>query len=387
MQCRIFIFLLLCCFCLVSQVEALSTVQWYVDPDASGGGTGVDFTNAYTSLATFEAAEAKDLTVSDEIFVVNCRSSSGGDDTTVFRWSGFGTDATRYVEVTGDSANGGDFPTDGKWDESKYLLHNDDADTRMINVRDEFIRFNKIQFKVTSTSTNERYALQYNLIDVSNELRISNCIFRGVCSGTGKSYAINVSDADANMRIWNTVVYDFFISADIDFVGIFLVCSTAEINHCTIYNCTTGILRSGGTVDVSSCIVGNNGNDFGGTFNSIINCTDDDDDSDSGNQDPLNGDWTQELTDPDNGDRTLADFTLQAGANSVGNGVDDPFSDGFGDPDIAGTSRTTNWDIGAFELVGAPPTGGQFITIQMSAISFIAVLLIFAKKKNGDKTI
>ena len=129
--------------------------------------------------------------------------------------------------------------------------------------------------------------------------------------------------------------------------------STVKINHCTVYGNTTGIKRLAGTVDLDSCIIGNNEDDYSGTINSIDHSCDDDDGG-TNNQDPLNGDWTQELTDPDNGDRTLADFTLQAGANSIENGADDPFGDGFGDPDIAGTSRTSTWDIGAFELVAAP---------------------------------
>jgi hypothetical protein len=332
-----------------------ATVQWYVDPNASGGGTGVDWTNAYNSLSAFEAAEGKDLTGSDEIFVVNCRASSGGDDTTTFRWNGHVTDATRYILVTGDSGNGGDFPTDGKWDEAKYLLHNDDSATWMIECRGGNVYFDKIQFKVTETSTNSRRGLHYSSSPANTLVFISNCIFRGVVSGTGGGYGIEFNSNNITARIYNTVVYDFFISADNDFRGISIGNSTAvKISHCTVYNCTVGIHRANGTVDVSSCIVGNNDNDFFGTFNSIVNCCDDDDDSTSGNQDPLNSDWTQELTDPDNGDRTLADFTLQASANSVGNGVDDPFGDGLGDPDIAGTSRTSTWDIGAFELVAAP---------------------------------
>ena len=328
-----------------------STVQWYVDPDASGTGAGTSFINAYNSLNAWEAAEGKDLTGSDEIFVVNCRASSGGDDTTTFRFNAFTTDATRYIEITGDSANGGDFPTDGKWDESKYMLHNNDSATNMIEARDDYVRYNKIQFKVTETGANARQALLFEQINVGNDLRIGNCIFRGVVSGTGAAVAITYNDADTVARIYNTVVYDFFISADNQFKGILSSnCTTLKINQTTVYNCTRGIERGAGTVDVSSCIVGNNDDDFVGTFNSIVNNCDDDDDSTSGNQDPLNGDWTQELTDPDNGDRTLADFTLQVGANSVGNGADDPFGDGLGDPDIAGTARTSTWDIGAFEL-------------------------------------
>ncbi len=91
-----------------------STVKWYVDPDVvAGDGSGDSWTNAYASLAAFEAAEAKDIstgTGSNEIYRVNCRSLSGSDDTTAFEWSGHTTDSTGYIIVTGDAADGGDFP-------------------------------------------------------------------------------------------------------------------------------------------------------------------------------------------------------------------------------------------------------------------------------------
>lgn len=43
-------------------------VQWYVDPDAVGGGTGVDWANAYTSLNAWEMIDSDGTTAADTDF-------------------------------------------------------------------------------------------------------------------------------------------------------------------------------------------------------------------------------------------------------------------------------------------------------------------------------
>lgn len=354
-------FCLLLCLCFTSWANALSTTQWYVDPGVvAGDGSGTSWENAYASQSAFEAAEAADLTALDEIYNVNLRSLDGSDDTTTYRQDGFTLDSTRYLEYTGDSANGGDFPTDGKLDETKYIMHNNDSAGQMIECRDDYVRYNKIQFKVTSSGTSARRVFNINTINAGNDIRVSNCIIKGVISGDDTVDGILLNDADIIFRMYNTVIYEIFRSTDLLYRGVYIAnCATSEINHCTIYGNSIGIQRDAGTVDVSSCIVGNNDNDASGVFNSYDRVCDDDDDG-TNNQDPLNGSWTDELTAP-----AADDFTLKAaGASSVGNGADDPFGDGFGDPDLASNSRSSTWDIGAFEWVTV--AGGQVIFINMN---------------------
>ncbi len=367
MRSRIFLLSLLCCFCLISQVEATTTVKWYVDPDASGGGTGVDWTNAYTSLSAFEAAEGKDISTgsgSDEIFVVNCRSSAGGDDTTTFRFDGFTVDATAYLIITGDAADGGDFPTDGIWDETKYIHHNNDSVGTSIECREDYIHWDKIQFKVTETSTNIRNGLVFNVITaVNNDVRISNCIFKGICSGTGAAYGLYPTDTDLIIKIWNTIITGFFISADTDFRGIELMCSTADTDNCTVYNCTRGINRSGGTVNLINCAIFNNDDDVAGTFNSITYSALDDAQAGTGNIQISQSadDWAALVVDAAGDDFHVTDASSEL--YNTGNGATPKalFTD-----DIIGTTRgpaDLDWDIGAFELEAPAPSGGQIIMI------------------------
>lgn len=362
MQIRIFLLSLLFWFCLISQVKATTTVQWYVDPDAGGGGTGVDWANAYTSLSAFEAAEGKDLTGSDEVYVVNCRSSAGGDDTTTFRWDGHTTDADNYVEV-----RGADFPTDGIWDETKYLLHNNDSAAFLIESRVDYIRYVNIQFKVTETGANERNGLAFNATAVNNDIRIDSCFFKGVCSGTGIARGIFPADADIVLKIWNTIITGFFISADSGFRGIDLTVSTTVIYNCTVYNCTRGISRAAGTVDLINCAAFNCDDDLVGTFNSITYCaTDDDHTGDSATNVVISqsaDDWAALVTDAAGDDFSVTDTNSEL--YNTGNGATPK---GLFTDDIIGTTRPQggsvdlDWDIGAFEYVVAA-IGGQFIFI------------------------
>tara|TARA_R110000851_G_C13102760_1_gene569256 strand:- start:38343 stop:39989 length:1647 start_codon:yes stop_codon:yes gene_type:complete len=79
----------------------------YVDPDAVGTGTGVDWANAYVSLAamiTQELIDRADLVTLTDNLVVNCRASADSLDTSVADFSGFTQSALYNIQVIGNLA-------------------------------------------------------------------------------------------------------------------------------------------------------------------------------------------------------------------------------------------------------------------------------------------
>jgi hypothetical protein len=367
---------LLLLLCLATRVKAAGEIEWciYVDPDAGGnndgGRDGADpndpsqannWTDAYTSLSASEAYQdagwgGQDLTSEGVWLHVYTKSSSGGDDTTTFRYDAFTTDADSYILVEGY-----DFPTDGIWDATKYLFHNNDSANYGIECRENYIRWDNIQFLVTESGGNNRDGLVFNVIAAgANDIRVHDCIFKGVCSGTGEGRGLFPADTDIVAKIWNCVVYDFFISADTGFRGIDLLVSSATVYNCTIYNCSRGINRAGGTVTVKNCAVGICDDDFAGTITMDYIVSDDNHSGDCANywSAPTAGagDWSSDYTTPG------SVFTLLATATDlIGNGLDDPGSGDYSD-DITGTARSSTWDVGAFEYVAA---GGISIPIAM----------------------
>ena len=108
------------------------------------------------------------------------------------------------------------------------------------------------------------------------------------------------------------------------------------------------MVRANGNFYAYNCIVFNNSDDFKGTI-TIDHCASDDLDGTN----PVDispgateaDDWEACFTDYANGD-----FSLKSDSVCVGAGVDDPGSGLYSD-DILGNTRTSPWDIGAFEYV------------------------------------
>jgi hypothetical protein len=329
----------------------VTTFTKVVDPD---NGAGTD----YTSLDAWEDAfggngNSGDLTGDDEIRIAQCRASSGADDTTAVDISGWtSTDATRYIriELHTDETN------TGIWNASNYILAVSNGLT--LRVREDFVRIDDIQVQATQSDAGDAYGIYVDGQAASNDVWISNCILKGVCSGTGNDRGIMVNDADTIIKIWNCVVYDFFISADTGFRGIAIDgCAGYEINNCTVYNCTRGMDLGTQTGTVRNCAVGICDDDFKDCSDIDYIVCDDDESANCANYHafPTNGtgDWSLDY------ETAGSDFRLKSSAtNLIDDGVSDP-----GDPeqdhtDIAGTARGASWDIGAFEYtapaVGAP---------------------------------
>ena len=331
-----------------------ATITRYVDPDAAGAGTGLDWTNAYSSLTVWEAANNQDLTdAGGDNMVVYCRSSGGHNDPGGCTISGWTTGDGMEITIIGS-----DFPSDGVYDESKFVVDSNVAVTQAIYINEAYV--NLVNLQICATVTTTQYGVLFASTDTACDQRMDSCIIKGVCSGTGSGYGIRIADTQSIVTIYNTTIYNFVSGADTGFQGIREeLCASVGIYNCTVYNNYRGILSStAGTMTVKNCAVGNNVDDFFGTITMDYIVADDDH---SGNCATYfafptkgTGDWSLDFTTPG------SNFTLlSTAANLINHGLADVFAE---DDDIIGTARPQGaaWDIGAYEYEsGAPPAGAN----------------------------
>lgn len=342
---------ILCVLAFASTCFGLAEVTKVVDPD-NGGGTD------YTSLDAWEDAlggtTTGHLPNDDQIAIALCRSS-GTDDTTAVDITGWTTDGTRYIEIRGT-----DFPADGIFDDGAYVLYNNDADTYMVQQREDYVRIRKIQFRVTGTEST-RQAVYIHSVSTS-DIYVDSCIFYGSYVGVGAGRAIQVNNGDATVTMYNCTVYGFISGGDTGFIGIHADNqSNFNIYNCTVYNCYNGIKRDAGTCTVKNTAIFNCTDDINATV-TASNCATEDgyDSGNNGNITITQGDpWTDLVTNP-----AVADFSVKDASSELYDaGAADIFDE---DDDIMDTARPQGggWDIGAYELIVAPPAGGgQFIMI------------------------
>jgi len=336
---------LILCLILCSPLYATTQVVRYVDTGAAGAGTGLDWTNAYTTLTACINAEVHDLQTADENYTIYCRASTSVVDATAATvTTTWNCDATRYITIEGT-----DFPVDGIYDATKYLRYALNANGRLyVSVNKLVLRH--LQFAVAATSgTATSVRVQATPVGYA-DITIDSCIFRVLAGATGYSDAIYTWDSTVDLTVINSIFWGVTST-----YGVLL---NPVTSHSVVwYNCTAWDLKYSIRTGVAyNCISGNNTDDFYSitVYNS---CSDDGDGSNP--QGPLDGDWSKEMTDPNGGD-----FSLVAGGNCIGNGVDNPGA-GLYSNDIIGTARSSTWDIGAFEYPAVPSAGGQVIMVEM----------------------
>jgi len=321
----------------------------YVDPDAGGSGTGVDYTNAYTSLQVAQKAKAKNLTISDEIYIFLCRSSGGTADTTsVLIDSSWICDSTRYVVFRADNS---DKAKKTGWNTSKYRLEvTDDECFNIISYTSIiYLRLEYLQYRRKRISVSWQSALDIAGGAAGSELRINSCF----CSCEHNQVnGIRLRDADYSVYIYNTIISGTFNLA------LSTTASSMYLYNAIIEGAVTGVdISAGVTAELKNSAIFNNGNDIndGATSTIDYNATDDGDGTHV--IAPLDSDWANEFSDYANGD-----FTLIAGGNCEDGGTDNPGS-GLYTTDIDGDNYTTPWSVGVDEYLAV-------------VLSFVQVIII-----------
>ena len=327
----------------------MAEVIWYVDPDATGSGDGDTWENAYTSLSAWEAAEEVDLDTANNWAHVYCRSSGGGDDTTAVQVNGWTTSATDYILIESDDDVG------GIWDATKYNLSISGG--HCLWIIEDFVRIKGVQIQLTNTA-GTIYGCIYvsGGISATTDLRVWNCVIKGVISGSGAGVGIYCRDAVSgygDLKAWNNLVYDFIGGSGAQYGILSSYFSSLTLWNNTIQNNAVGIqddeasycdtiaintLFSGNTADAVGTFAA--GTDYNVTNNASIGYTV----TGEGN---THDDVSQTFTfvgDPD--------FHLDSadvGAKDLG--VADPGSGTYSD-DVDGDTRSGSWDCGFDEVVG-----------------------------------
>lgn len=340
-------------------VNAVTYVDRYLDPNASGDGTGSNWTNAYTSMATLESTEqaAKtNLVARDEILRIYASSGSGVADIAA-DWSDWTTDTTHYVEIIGD----GTYSMDG----------NDLDDTLDISII-QYMKFTNITIICrTPTSTARNGVHITNKTAGANKIEFDRCKFQVIKSGTGtngKCVYVNNSNAITYFR---NCIFDCGTKTDNDYSALLAGGAQTYVYNCTITNAYYGINRTAGIVSAKNSVIFDtaaNGN-FNGTDIECDYCASDDADSNS----YTNGvDWDAGATDYETAftDYANGNYTIKDSGSSLYN-VGTDLSGSSVTVDYIGTARpqASLFDIGAYELIVAatPPTNrkSRIVNINM----------------------
>ncbi len=324
----------------------MAEINVYVDPDASGGGTGVDWTNAYNSINAAEAGEETDLVTDTDNIIFNCRSGSGSVDSSNFQIAGWTTSTTYDIRFLGDADS-------GAWDTSAYRMESDGS---LIAIQEYDVHFEKMQFYCTNTSSSSRSLLSYGAgSGAIGTHSIKNCILRFNSSGANSRLAISVSssgDSGSTVLIENSIIYGgvgantygIIHNSDSDY--------TLTATNNTIYAMGYGIDASR-TLTAKNNLIFNCVDDFNGVGITATYCASDDSQAGTGNFQITQtaSDYAALVTDAAGGDFSVTDSSSElynAGTNT-----------GAPSDDIIGTSRpqATTTDIGAFELVVGAGSG------------------------------
>ena len=311
----------------------MAEVIRYVDPDAGGAGTGVDWTNAYTSLSAWEAAEQTDLVTDGNWHHCYVRASSGTADTATVQLIGWTTGAANYILI---EAASGDEAVKTGWDATRYRLEVTDAIA--FGTRADYTRVDGLQIRYIYSASAQNTIDLTALTASANDVRFSNCRIRGATTGE-VNFAVTGSST-AIVTFWNCI----FENSTAD--GLRLSVDTADFYNCIVYGMAyDAIEEDAGTITVKNSAVFNNGDDFQ-DVTTVDYCASDDNDGTNNVAETGGGaSWTGDFNDAANGD-----FTLLTGSGLKNAGVDDPGS-GLYSTDMDGDAYTSTWSVGVDEFV------------------------------------
>ena len=321
--------------------------DWYVNPDAVGGGTGVDEANAYTSLQAAETAKNADITGTESV-VFLCSATGNTADNTACTIIGWTTDATHTITVKANPAR----RHNGLYGDASGAYKLEVTDDNGILLREDFMTVEGIQITVIFDAAGTKMCLIHNLASAPSLINLHHNILR-TTDTSGTDRGIYIIDPDIIINIFNNLIYESSTSGG---YAIFIQeCDTAEVhnNTCAGPFDVRGIRQITGTVTVTNNVVYNTADDFIGTLSGNLNASDDQDGpgTDIG---PLGADWDNEFTNDGAFDFTIKDTNAniyQAGESQT-NDANVPSDDIIYNARADGSES-----IGCFEFVAAPSPG------------------------------
>lgn len=334
----------------------MAEIITYVDPDAEGGGTGVDWENAYTSLNAWNTAEATDLTSDTNTHICYCRSSGETADTGGnIIVTGWVVDATYFITVEIPD----EYMHDGKRDATAYRIEGNQAWNEHLQFGENYTVIIGIQCRNTNASA-------YGSMRISgSDCEIKYCI--SYDNGGNATWSYGFEDGGDR----NTFINCASLNAASD--GFHRESGGTGSGDATQwYNCTSmGSGRHGfflaqwRDANMKNCYAGGSvGNDIEAQANTTLNIT-------------------TSYTEDGSESTTTAAYSTSAGAYfiNVTGGSEDPHigtssslkdngtdlgADGwwYGDEDdIDRGARGVTWDIGADEFIAAVVGAGILMSL------------------------
>lgn len=314
----------------------------YVDTAAAVGGDGTTAattgaTRAFNSLLDCINSLPNPLT---QPIVIWCAASTGVADTQGIDQAPWDmvTSATNNLKITTNSSNRATMPHDT----ARYRLATVDSDALYNNVC-EHVWFDGLQVQITATTSGVDNYVGFRLSNLNQtgatiDNKISNCVFKGIQSGTDNVFGYNNSlhAGTGTTKVWNCVAYGGYCGFTSDDTSIQYVNCTGYGNNfnfmdaMTCTNCLSAAPVAGdGFLGVT-----------GGSYNA----------SDDASAPGTNAQTLQVFSFVNAGNE---DFHLQAtDVGAKGLGLTDPLSGLFAD-DLDGVTRTGAWDIGADQVAAA----------------------------------
>ena len=251
----------------IAFIHGRTDSQTYTVKDKDGGApTAVTGDNdwaiyrAYTSLANWEnqiensnitepteddVNPSTNLVTADTIMMVACYAD--GVDSSVVTINGWTTDSNHYIKIyTPISAGevGATQRHDGTWGGGGYSREVATTGEALF-IEEENVRIEGLRLSVTASSGGPN-PIRVAPAGTGTDVRISDCIIRGVLSGSvDSSEGIVISGSGTGMvKIWNNIVYDFNVGSEGSGLENYADNQTAYMYNNTVYNCITGIWRT-----------------------------------------------------------------------------------------------------------------------------------------------
>lgn len=331
-----------------------TTEYWYVDPDATGSGTGGDgtnnsanYANAYTTLDAAEQAKDADITAatgSDKIIIFRCRSLNGTADGTAVAVNGWMTAAGNYVQIETQSSESTGRHA-GVWSTSKYRI--EIANASAFAIQEDYVRLDGLQILVSAENGNYQAPLQINTVAASNDVRVGNTILR--CpGGANREPVVYINDADLIVTFWNCIMYGSGGSTNALSSAIAInAATTVNIYGCTLIGGYAGVRNGSASCTVNAKNTYGYGTTAGfsnaGTLNSSYCASNTTELSGTGDVDsvPYTTDTFQSVTPATDGTGDYLKVKSGGGLHEAGTTLnDDPPGSTALSVDIAGNSRS-----------------------------------------------
>ncbi len=333
--------LFLVCFGFHGTASAATESTAIIRPDCAN--KSIPTANCYTSLASWEASEQKDLVMADQIAVAQIEGNWISADTEAVFISGWTTDSTRYIKIytTAEARH------NGVWNSNRYRLENSST---VLYINEENVRVDGLQIRQNDSSNNSRYAIRLTPTARSNYY-ISNNIIKGNPSTGGFfSHGILTTSGYSGsfVYIWNNILYGFLSNNTGRAISLGAN-HTAHIYNNTINNCFEGIYHITTAYAKNNIVQNTSGSAYSGlvSFDSSSNYNVSDDiTSTGGANDKTNQtvSFFSTILGSENLHLGGGDISAKDAGTNLSSDINLPFS-----IDIDGEARSGAWDIGADE--------------------------------------